>query len=83
MVRGRKVFCKLAVKSMQFSGVSVARFLEVNTSLVNRYASSAGLGNLDQFLNVAFEPTSPPRHGIWRENKFSRPGKGWSASIRR
>mgnify|MGYP002069529948 CR=1 FL=1 len=49
VVRARKVFCRLAVKRMGYSGASVARFLGVTTSLVNRYASSEELGNLDQY----------------------------------
>jgi hypothetical protein len=46
----RKVFCKLAVKRMGYSGAPVARYLGVITSLVNRYASSEEVGNLDQYL---------------------------------
>jgi predicted transcriptional regulator len=46
----RKVFCQLAVRRMGYSGAAVARFLGVTTSLVNRYASSGGMDNLDQFL---------------------------------
>jgi len=50
VARARKVFCKLAVKRVGYSGAGVARFLGVTTSLVNRYANSEGLGNLDQYL---------------------------------
>ena len=50
VVRARKVFCRLAVKRMGYSGASVARYLGVTTSLVNRYASSEEVGNLDQYL---------------------------------
>jgi hypothetical protein len=46
----RKVFCQVAVKGLGYSGASVARFLGVTTSLVNRYASSEEMGNLDQYL---------------------------------
>jgi len=46
----RKVFCKLAVKRMGYSGASVARYLGVTTSLVNRYASSDEMGNLEKYL---------------------------------
>jgi hypothetical protein len=46
----RKVFCKLAVKRMGYSGASVARYLGVTTSLVNRYASSEEMGNLEKYL---------------------------------
>jgi len=50
VVRARKVFCRLAVKRMGYSGASVARYLGVTTSLVNRYANSEEVGNLDQYL---------------------------------
>jgi chromosomal replication initiation ATPase DnaA len=50
VARARKVFCKLAVKRLGYSGASVARFLGVTTSLVNQYASSGEVGNLDQYL---------------------------------
>ena len=35
-----KVFCQLAVQKYRHTGASVARFLGVTTSLVNRYATS-------------------------------------------
>jgi REP-associated tyrosine transposase len=50
VVSARKVFCRLAVKRMGYSGASVARYLGVTTSLVNRYASSEEVGNLDPYL---------------------------------
>ena len=50
VVGARKVFCQVAVKRFGYSGASVARFLGVTTSLVNRYASSEEAGNLDQYL---------------------------------
>jgi len=50
VVSARKVFCQLAVKRMGYSGAAVARYLGVTTSLVNRYASSEEVGNLDQYL---------------------------------
>jgi len=46
----RKVFCQVAVKKLGYSGAAVARFLGVTTSLINRYASSEEVGNLDQYL---------------------------------
>lgn len=36
-----KVFCQEAVQKYGYSGASVARFLGVTTSLVNRYAASS------------------------------------------
>jgi putative transposase len=50
VVGARKVFCKVAVKKLGYSGASVARFLGVTASLVNRYASSDEVGSLDQYL---------------------------------
>jgi hypothetical protein len=50
VVSARKVFCRLAVKRMGYSGAAVARYLGVTTSLVNRYASFEEGGNLDQYL---------------------------------
>ena len=50
VVRARKIFCQVAAKRLGYTGASVARFLGVTTSLVNRYASSEGVGNLDQYL---------------------------------
>jgi putative transposase len=50
VVGARKVFCQVAVNRLGYSGAAVARFLGVTTSLVNRYASSEEVGNLDQYL---------------------------------
>jgi putative transposase len=50
VVSARKVFCQMAVKRLGYSGAAVARFLGVTTSLVNRYASSEEVGNLDQYI---------------------------------
>jgi putative transposase len=50
VVGARKVFCRVAVKRLGYTGASVARFLGVTTSLVNRYASSESVSNLDQHL---------------------------------
>lgn len=49
MVRGRRIFSRLAVKRYGYSGASVARFLGVTTSLVNRMANSEEEGDLDQY----------------------------------
>jgi hypothetical protein len=50
VVSARKVFSQMAVKRLGYSGAAVARFLGVTTSLVNRYASSEEVGNLDQYI---------------------------------
>jgi hypothetical protein len=42
-----KVFCQLAVQKYRHTGASVARFLGVTTSLVNRYAASSSSGSLE------------------------------------
>ncbi|MDP3039388.1 MAG: hypothetical protein Q8O18_05890 [Deltaproteobacteria bacterium] len=49
VVRGRRIFNRLAVKRYGYSGASVARFLGVTTSLVNRMANSEEEGDLDQY----------------------------------
>jgi len=46
----RKLFCQIAVRRLGYCGATVARFLGVTTSLVNRYASSEEVENLDQYL---------------------------------
>jgi hypothetical protein len=43
VVRVIKVFCQPAVRKYGHTGASVARFLGVATSLVNRYVASGGL----------------------------------------
>ena len=50
VVSARRVFSHVAVKKLGYSGAAVARFLGVTTSLVNRYASSEEVVNLDQYL---------------------------------
>ncbi len=50
VVRVRKIFCQVAAKRLGYSGASVARFLGVTASLVNRYASCEGVENLDEYL---------------------------------
>jgi hypothetical protein len=42
-----KVFCQLAVQQYRHTGASVARFLGVTTSLVNRYAASSSGDSLE------------------------------------
>ena len=45
----RKLFCRVAVRRLGYSGAAVARFLGVTTSLVNRYANSEEACNLGQY----------------------------------
>jgi putative transposase len=42
-----KIFCELAVQKYRHTGASVARFLGVTTSLVNRYAASSSGASLE------------------------------------
>jgi REP element-mobilizing transposase RayT len=49
---GVKLFCQLAVQQYRHTGASVARFLGVTTSLVNRYAASG--------FSDSFEHTENP-----------------------
>lgn len=44
---GIKVFCQLAVQKYGHTGASVARFLGVTTSLVNRYAASSSTDSIE------------------------------------
>ncbi len=46
----RHLFCRIAVKRLRYTGASVARFLGVSTSLVNRMASEEGMIDPDDFL---------------------------------
>jgi len=50
VVRAQGIFCQVAARRLGYTGTSVAQFLGVMTSLVNRYASSEGVGNLNQYL---------------------------------
>jgi hypothetical protein len=52
VVRTRRVFCQVAVKSMGYSGAAVARFLGVTTSSVNRLAVSEELLESRRYHNV-------------------------------
>jgi hypothetical protein len=46
VVRGRKVFCQVAVRELGYTGASVARFLGMTTSSVNRMARPEEMGEL-------------------------------------
>jgi hypothetical protein len=47
VVRGRKVFCQVAVRKLGYTGASVARFLGMTTSSVNRMARLKEITELD------------------------------------
>ena len=52
VVRGRRMFCQLAVGKMGYPGAEVARFLGVTTSSVNRLAASKEMPDLRKYLNM-------------------------------
>jgi len=47
VVRGRKVFCQVAVRKLGYTGASVARSLGMTTSSVNRMARLEEITELD------------------------------------
>ncbi len=52
VVKGRRIFCQLAVGRMRYSGAQVARFLGVTTSSVNRLAASEETADITKYLNM-------------------------------
>jgi len=52
VVKGRRMFCQLAVGRMRYSGAEVARFLGVTTSSVNRLAASEETPDIRKYLNM-------------------------------
>jgi len=50
VVRGRKLFCQIAVGKMGYSGAEVARFLGVSTSAVNRLAGLKELPDCSRYI---------------------------------
>ena len=55
VVRTRRLFCQVAVKSMGYSGAEVARFLGVTTSSVNRLAVSDELPEATRYRKVLLD----------------------------
>ncbi|MDI6761703.1 MAG: transposase [Thermodesulfobacteriota bacterium] len=52
VVKGRRMFCQLAVGKMGYPGAEVARFLGVTTSSVNRLAASEETSDLWKYLKM-------------------------------
>ena len=52
VVKGRRMFCQLAVGKMGYPGAEVARFLGVTTSSVNRLAASEETPDTRKYLNM-------------------------------
>ena len=46
LVRGRKIFCQVAVRKLGYTGASVARFIGMTTSSVNRMARQEEMAGL-------------------------------------
>jgi hypothetical protein len=51
-VKGRRMFCQLAVGKMGYPGAEVARFLGVTTSAVNRLVVSEEVSDLKKYLKL-------------------------------
>jgi hypothetical protein len=52
VVKGRRIFCQLAVGKMGYPGAEVARFLGVTTSAVNRLVASEEVSDLKKYLKL-------------------------------
>jgi hypothetical protein len=52
VVKGRRIFCQLAVGKMGYPGAEVARFLGVTTSSVNRLAVSEETSDLRKYIKM-------------------------------
>jgi hypothetical protein len=52
VVKGRRMFCQLAVGKMGYPGAEIARFLGVTTSSVNRLAASEETPDIRKYLNM-------------------------------
>ena len=50
ITQARRILCQIAVKKLRYSGASVARYLGVTTSLVNRMANEKEITGLDEYL---------------------------------
>jgi hypothetical protein len=87
VAKARGIFCQIAVKKLRYTGASVARYLGVTTSLVNRTAGEDEIAGLEGIMKVHFEPMSPvadcrfarlwPQHRISADtyivSRFNRP----------
>lgn len=50
ITQARRILCQIAVKKLRYTGASVARYLGVTTSLVNRMANEKEITGLDDYL---------------------------------
>ncbi len=52
VVNGRKFFCQVAVRKLGYTGASVARFLGMTTSSINRMARLEEMPELEEWNNI-------------------------------
>lgn len=50
ITQARRILCQMAVKKLRYTGASVARYLGVTTSLVNRMVNEKEITDLDEYL---------------------------------
>jgi hypothetical protein len=50
VVKSLRLFCPIAVRNMGYSGAEVARFLGINTSVVNRLAVSDESPEVEKYI---------------------------------
>lgn len=50
LVHARRILCRIAVRKLRYTGASVARFLGLSTSLVNRMANEKGEDDFDEYF---------------------------------
>ena len=50
VAKARRIFCQIAVKKFRYTGASVARYLGVTTSLVNRMAGEDEIQGLEKYV---------------------------------
>ena len=50
ITQARRILCQIAVKKLRYTGASVARFLGMTTSLVNRMANEREKDDLNEYL---------------------------------
>ena len=53
VVKGRKAFCQVAVRRLGYTGASVARFLGMTTSSINRMARQEEMPDLETWDNMS------------------------------
>jgi hypothetical protein len=52
VVKARRIFCRLAVRRMEYSGAEAARYLRVTASAVNRLAISGKKAESQKYIKL-------------------------------